>query len=155
MNRKILGIIPNELEIKLPPFISLCYDHLEKILEFIYNTGINLYDKENSDIDTISKLLAEQGYLIFSVDETENAKWMIIYIPEKVSQNQLNYFEKRKNNFKEYAIEYLTKQSDDTFKSKYQENIEKSIIDSLIDDLTNRLTTKEKNKTLIREKNNQ
>lgn len=154
MERKVLGIIPNELEIKLPPFISSCYNHLEKMTEFIYNTGINLYEQENSNIDTISKILADQGFLVFSVDETEYAKWMVIYIPEIVSLKQLEYFEKRKVNFKHYAIEYLVKQPDNTFKHKYQENVEKSIIDSLIDDLKERLTIKQKNKTLIREKNN-
>lgn len=155
MKRKVLGIIPNELEIKLPPFISSCYSHFEKMTEFIYNSGINLYEQENSNMDTISKILATKGFLVFSVDETDDAKWMAIYIPEKVSQKQLEYFEQRKVNFKHYAIEYLVKQPDNTFKHKYQETVEKPIIDSLIDDLKEHLIIKEKNKTLIREKTNQ
>ena len=152
MKRKVLGIIPNELEIKLPPFISSCYSHFEKMTEFIYNSGINLYNQENSNIDEISKILADQGYLVFSVDETDEVKWMIIYVPEKVSPKQLEYFEQRKNNFKQYTIEYITKQPDNAFKHKYQENVEKPIIDSLMDDLKERLTIKEKSKALIREK---
>lgn len=157
MKRKVLGIIPNELELKIPPFISSCYDHSEKMTEFIYNTGIdiNLCNQECSNVDTISKLLADKGFLVFSVDETEDAKWMVIYIPEKVSPKQFKYFEERMTKFKEYMIEYLVKQPDSLFAHKYQENLDRPVIDSLIDDLKEHLIAKEKNKTLIREKNNQ
>ena len=155
MNRKVVGVLPNELEIKLPPFISSCYNHFDKIKEFIYNTGINLYGQERDNIDTTSKLLADQGFLVFSVDEIEQVKSLVIYIPEKISPKQLEYFEKRKEPFSQYIIEYLIKQSNGLFEHKYQDNLDRPVIDSLINDLKERLTTKEKNKTLIREKNNQ
>lgn len=158
MNRKVVGVLPNELEINLPPFISSCYEHSEKMREFIYNSGIKLYGQENFDVDTvdtISKLLADQGYLVFSVDENESINYIIIYVPEKTSPKQIEYFEKRKEPFKKYTMECLLKKSDNTFETKEQSNTDKPVVEVLIEELKKReMQPKEyKYKTLVREKN--
>lgn len=153
MNRKIVGVLPNELKTSLRTFISSGLSHLEIIQKFIKYNDIYVSDYFNIyAMDTIAKLLTDEDFLVFSVDENENNKLMIVYVPEQVSSNQLNYFEKRREQLKQYPIEYLLKNSDNTFEIKEQSSTDMQIIDALIEDLKLREVKIEKPKSLVREK---
>lgn len=150
MNKKLVVIIPNELEMKnLSLFVTLCKSsHLAVLKEFIYNTGIELSEDILEHPDKTSKALAEQGLLIMLTDEFDNTKEITVYLPLKTSPKQLDYFEKRKGPLQSYNISLSLKKEDGHFEIIDKTNADRPIIDILIDKLKERLVEKGKTKTL-------
>lgn len=98
MTNKQVIIIPNENMYSFEPYIkgSNNTTHKEKLIEFIYETGIEIC---NEDIFRISSqelayYLTEQGFCVMlqkTSDETKENN-LTVYLPQEISENQRIYF---------------------------------------------------------------
>ena len=99
LNRGKLWIVPNEEEIIQPLFFEDLYGeegHLKGIQDFSdkFDLGFNftLNDTQQAPID-----IAERGHLVIKSDEDN--KLLFFYIPKKVSDRQLEYFNDNEINY--------------------------------------------------------
>lgn len=160
MNKKQIIIIPNEQEVRLPIFTKKCNYHREGIINFVFNNGINLYGKEYSQsFPEMSFELAEQNYLVIGTDEWNNMMTLIVFVPNKVSPKQIEYFEKGKEKLNKYNIMFYSYDENKklkiydnaTINVYYRKNDEITIYDELIKELNRKLPTKNKTKKLVKE----
>ena len=105
MTIKIVIIIPNENIISLPTFVSQCEQfHIEKIKKFITEIGIELGPEQLKSSQKASQTLAEHDFCVMLYDEIETLKNLVIFLPNKISNNQLNWFQKREEGLKNYTL---------------------------------------------------
>jgi len=94
--QKKVIIIPNETIYKLAPFTKICEnDHRETMLEFIYETGVevqveNIYRTSSQEL---AYELVEQGFCILLYNNKMEPANLTIYLPEKLSIEQKKYLE--------------------------------------------------------------
>lgn len=149
MNKKIVIVIPNEHEVNIPVYAKSCNYHAEGIRKFIYEAGLDLHGKEILNINTISIELAKQGYIIMNFDSFNGNENIIVYLPNKISLKQLEYFEKRKEQLKNYNISFCVNNEHNEMNIIDETTTNSPIIDELLNELNNRLIIdKSKNKIL-------
>lgn len=152
MNKKIVIIIPNENKTKAGLYTSkgtIKY-HKEAIEKYIYQNEISLTNYNFYDLNNIYFELIEQGFSIINIDEFKDIKNAIIYLPEKISKKQLEYFEQTKEILKTYQIGIQSIKENQFIIIKELET-EDNNLETLYTELNNRLTQP---KTLIKKKDN-
>ena len=149
MNKKVVIVIPNEYEVNISLYVKSCNYHAEGIRSFIYEAGIDLHGKEILNINEMSYELSKQGYVIMNFDSFNGFENFVIYLPNKISPKQLEYFEKRKEQLKNYNIAFCVHNGHNTLNITDKTTTDKPIIDELLNELNNRLISKQtKTKTL-------
>ena len=139
MDKKLVIIIPNELETRLPIFSTKCNWHQEAMFQFIYHNDLNLYGHEQESADTLSKCLTDMGFCIILVDEYRDTSLMVAYIPTKVSPKQLEYFCRGKDILSKYNILVALREENNSYKTLEKESLNKPMIELLIEELNKRL----------------
>lgn len=84
-------------------------------------------------------------------DSYKGRENLIIYLPNKISQKQLEYFEKRKEQLKNYNISYCVHNEHNEINIIDNATTNTPIIDELLNELNNRLIIN-KTKTKILKK---
>jgi hypothetical protein len=149
MGKKSVIIIPNEQYVKIPLYVKSCKLHSEGIQNFVFQNDINLFGKEYSySFQEIAFELAEQDYLVMGYDEIENMKNLIIYLPNRISPKQLEYFEKRKEGLKDYNLMFYSHTEDNKIKMYDNTTTSVPIIDELMKELKLKLSNKKHIKKL-------
>lgn len=149
MDKKEVIIIPNELEVNINPFYFSCKElHIEGLKKFIYQYDLSISSPIIKNADKVSKELADDGFCIIHTDEFDKIKNLLVYLPIKITNKQLEYFYSKQEDLKKYNLMLLTKEETDNFKVIDQTTTEKPIIDILMEELNNRLITKAKRKVL-------
>jgi len=154
MDTKTIIIIPNELEVNIKPFFYKCDNyHIEGFNKFIYQNDISISSPLRINSDDISKELTDQGYIVILIDnfynKEENIKNFVIFLPEKISPAQFEYFTERKEYIKDYNMMILKKEENEKFKYVDQTTTDNPIIDELFELLNNRMININKKKKLI------
>ena len=136
MKKKEVIIIPNELEVNLKAFSHKCKkNHIEGISKYIYQNDLSVSSPVMINSDKIAKELVDQGFIVILTDEfynKENIKNLLIYLPEKISPNQLEYFQIKKDELIKYNLMILAKEPMDKFKIIDETTTEESILDILM-----------------------
>lgn len=153
MDKKLVIILPNEQNLRIPIYKKKCQSHIEAIKSYVFQNDINLYGKEYSySFTEISFELASQDYLVIAYDEVDNIKNLIIFLPYQISPKQLEYFEERKEWFKNYNLMFYSYKEDNIIEIYDETTIQKELImDELLKELNVRLKDKTKTKKLIKE----
>lgn len=106
--RKIVVIIPNELETNIPLFTFSCEDnHREGIWEFLYQNDFPLPEEKRITSQEISFSLAEQGFCVLMGEEDETEKNLVAFLSTRISPNQYEYFERRKKGLENYNFAFF------------------------------------------------
>ena len=146
MNTKLVVVIPNEYATQIPVYVKRCNYHAEGIRSFIYDAGLDLHGKEMLNSNTMSLELSKQGYIIMSLDSFNDQQNLVVYLPNEISPNQLEYFKKRKVQLKDFNLSYCTQNEYNEMNIVDVTTTNNPIMDELLIELNNRLITKEKNK---------
>lgn len=99
-------IIPNENKTNIPIFVKQCDQfHEEGLKKFFYQTDIAMPIQKGVRVTyEMIDYLVEEGYCVTMLDDIEKTKFLIIYLPEKISTNQLAYFENKLDTFSDFYI---------------------------------------------------
>ena len=114
---------------------------------------INLYGKENSMFQEMAYELIEQGYCVIAYDSSCYGKNASVFLSQKISPKQLEYFEFEKENLTTYNIllYYLTESN--LIEAKDDKKVDGNIIDYIMNELQNRLQSNNKTKQLTKPEN--
>lgn len=88
--------------------------------------------------------LSKQDYLVMGYDEVGDLKTLIIFLPNKISPKQLEYFVRRKEGLKDYNIMFYSYGEDYKIQIHDKTTVQEPIIDNLMEELNNRLIDKKK-----------
>lgn len=148
MNNKIIIIIPNETKTNARFYASkgTVKYHKKEIEKYIYQNEISLSSYNFYELNNIYYELTEQGFCIITIDENKDIKNAIIYLPETISEKQLEYFKKEKELLSKYQTGILSIE-ENHFKPIKPTTPEETIIDTLHNELTNRLSPPSKKLT--------
>lgn len=144
MNKKTVIIIPNEFIFNINPFFYKCDQyHIEGFNKFIYQNDLSISSPLLRNSDKISKELADQGFVVMLVDnfyqEKEYIKNLVIYIPEKISKKQFEYFKENKKEIENHNLMVMLTDESKKFKFLDQTTTDNPIIDELSAILNDRL----------------
>lgn len=93
---KKVTIIANEEQYKLAPFVKKCSNsHKETLMEFIYETGINIRETNiyRASSQELAFELVEQGFFVLLYNSQISPASLTIYLPEELSIEQKQYLE--------------------------------------------------------------
>ena len=148
MHKKIVRIISNENLYKINPFYRSCdFHHMQGIRSFLYHNDINIGDQLYDSVYA-SKLLSSQGFLVMltsSYDDMENIE---IFIPEVISENQIEYFlkqEVQEDLQKSKIVLYKYNSKNDSLNIINNKTNKETMLDILLDELSNCLESKKVN----------
>lgn len=152
MDKKLVIILPNEQNLRIPIYKKKCQSHIEAIKSFVFQNDINLYGKEYSySFTEISFELASQDYLVIAYDEIDNIKNLIIFLPKETSPNQLKYFEEKKEWFKNFNIMFYSAKEDNKMEIYDKTTTKEPIIEELLKELNNKLKNNNQKKLILKQ----
>lgn len=138
--KKIVVIIPNELETNIPLFVSSCdNDHCEKLREFMYQNDFSLLKDARITSQEIAFSLGEQGFCVLLGLETSDIKNLIAFLPNKVSPKQYEYFSKRESGFKKYDFSFFEYTDNENWNIVDKTTFTGNIIEELLERLKQKL----------------
>ena len=152
MHTKKVRIISNENLYKINPFYRSCeYHHMQGIRNFLYHNDVNIGD-QLYDSMYASKLLASQGFLVMLTSSYNNIENTEIFIPEIISEKQIEYFLKKEvieDLEKHKIVLYKYNSENDNLNIINNQNNKESMVEELLNELSNNLESKKGSKKKI------
>lgn len=145
MHKKIVRIISNENLYKINPFYRSCdFHHMQGIRSFLYHNDINIGDQLYDSVYA-SKLLASQGFLVMLTSSYNNMENIEIFIPEVISEKQIEYFlkqEVQEDLGKSKIVLYKYNSENNSLNIINNAKNKENMLDVLLDELSNSLEPK-------------